>query len=58
MNIKRYKAQSLLEILVALGVGVIMIGGATTLMALSLRMFKSSRERYDINTLFVQNRNQ
>ncbi len=54
MNIKRYKAQSLLEILVALGVGVIMIGGATTLMALSLRMFKSSRERYDINTLLRQ----
>jgi len=51
---KIFKAQSLLELLVAIAVGTIMIGGSVLLMATSLRAYQSIKQRTAINSLSRQ----
>ena len=48
---KKFKAQSLLELLVAISVGIILIGSSVTIMGVSLRIYKSIREKYTASTL-------
>ncbi len=50
----KFRAQSLMEILVAVAVGSILIGGSATLMALSLQNYKMVRQKLVANSLIHQ----
>ncbi len=50
----KLKAQSLLELLLSIGVGTILIGGSVLLMATSLRSYQSIKQRLTINSLSRQ----
>jgi len=52
--IYNYKAQSLLEILIAISVGVIMIGGSVLLTSVALRNYQAIRQRITVNSLLRQ----
>ncbi len=50
----KFRGQSLLELLLSIGVGTILIGGSVLLMATSLRSYQSIKQRLTINSLSRQ----
>jgi len=53
-NLKFKKAQSLVELLVAISIGTILIGGSVTLMGVSLKSYASIRKHLQANVLIRQ----
>jgi len=55
INIKqKFKAQSLIEILVAISVGIILIGGSVLLISVALRSYEAIRQKITVNSLLRQ----
>ena len=55
INIKqKFKAQSLIEILVAISVGIILIGGSVLLTSVALRTYQTIRQKITVNSLLRQ----
>ncbi|HPP64901.1 MAG TPA: hypothetical protein PK418_01860 [Candidatus Paceibacterota bacterium] len=53
-NRVNFRGQSLLELLLSIGVGTILIGGSVLLMATSLKSYQSIKQRLTINSLSRQ----
>ena len=51
---KKFQAQSLIEILIAISVGVIMIGGSVLLTSVALRTYQTIRQKITVNSLLRQ----
>lgn len=54
MKNSKFKAQSLLELLLSIAVGTIMIGGSVLLMTTSLKIYQSAKQKLTANSLLRQ----